>query len=185
MTPFSSTSPAPETPGAVRPGSAESDALLDGSGLKPVSPRLIPARYLGRSPLWAIELVLVIGLIVLAVIQGWFWPVPIALLILVLLASGVILVPRRVRAIGYLDGEEHVVTASGIMFRSVTLTPYGRIQSVEIEEGPIERRYGLASITFSTAASDAGGAIPGLPKAEAERLRELLTRRGIDRMQSL
>jgi membrane protein YdbS with pleckstrin-like domain len=90
-----------------------------------------------------------------------------------------------VRALGYLDGAQELVTASGIMFRSVTTTPYGRVQSVEINEGPIERHFGIATLSVSTAADSVDASISGLPRAEAERLRDLLTHRGIERMQSL
>ncbi len=87
---------------------------------------------------------------------------------------------------GYLDGEEELVIASGgILFRSIVTVPYGRIQSVTIDEGPIQRRYGLASLTLSTASDTGTESLSGLPREEAERLRELLTERGIERMAAL
>ncbi|MGO1199157.1 MAG: PH domain-containing protein, partial [Dermabacteraceae bacterium] len=130
-------------------------------------------------------LLLVIAAIVGTVLTGWWWIAACAVLPLLLILQHLLLTPRRVRAIGYLDEEEDLTIASGIMFRSVHTIPYGRVQSVKIGEGPIERRYGLATLTITTAAGGGTEALPGLPKAEAERLRTLLTDRGVDLMAAL
>ncbi|SLM92031.1 PH domain-containing protein [Brachybacterium nesterenkovii] len=169
--------PAPDTPApAVR---------LGAEGLKPVSPRLIPARRLAAAIPCAILLAAAVGCVVVGVLADLWWMHLIALLPLVIAAQWILLTGRRVRAIGYLDREDDLVVAKGLMLRSVTVTPYGRVQSVEVSEGPIQRRFGLASLSLSTAATAADADIPGLPREEAERLRALLAARGIDRMQSL
>ena len=169
--------PAPAAPApAVR---------LGAEGLKPVSPRLIPARRLAAAIPCAILLAAAIGCVVVGVLADLWWMHLIALLPLVIAAQWILLTGRRVRAIGYLDREDDLVVATGLMLRSVTVTPYGRVQSVEVSEGPIQRRFGLASLSLSTAATAADADIPGLPREEAERLRALLAARGIDRMQSL
>lgn len=160
-------------------------ALLGSEGLRPVSPRLIRARYLAGAAVYGILLVAGVGCIVLGVWRGWWWMYPIAAVLLILVVQWLLLTPRRVRALGYVDREEDLVTASGIMFRAVTVTPFGRVQSVALSEGPIERGMGLATLTISTASTAADAVVPGLPRAEAERLRTLLTERGVERMQSL
>lgn len=194
---MSAATPAPTPPpaqGAVPPSAQERApqaqdrgprALLGAGGLRPVSDRLIRARYLGGALWHAILLLLGVGCIVLGAVNGWWWMHLIALAPLALVVQWLALTPRRVRALGYLDREEDLVTASGIMFRRVTVTPYGRVQSVELGEGPIERRLGLASLSVSTASATADATIAGLPRDEAERLRALLSARGIERMQSL
>src|SRR5699024_10318903 len=101
------------------------------------------------------------------------------------IAQSLLLTPRRVRAIGYLDGEEDLTIASGIMFRSVHSIPYGRVQSVKIGEGPVERRYGLATLTSTTAAGGGTETLPALPRPDAERLRSMLADRGIELMAAL
>ena len=123
--------------------------------------------------------------IVAAVLTGWWWLGLTAIVPLVLVVQGLALTPRRVRAIGYREGEEDLTVALGIMFRSVHTIPYGRVQSVKIDEGPVDRRYGLAKLTLSTAHDGAGVTLPGLPKDEAERLRALLTARGVELMAAL
>lgn len=158
---------------------------LGGRGLTPVSPRLVPARYIASIPWWALSVLLAIGCVVLGAWLGWWWMHLLALVPILWCLPGLLLTPRRVRALGYRVGEEDLTFAQGLMFRSVTTTPYGRVQSVEIHEGPVERRYGIARLAYSTASDDADGTIPGLTREEAEQLKELLTRRGIERMQSL
>ncbi|MGO1422186.1 MAG: PH domain-containing protein [Brachybacterium sp.] len=174
---------APEVP--ARTLSDDPAGLLGAEALRPVSPKLIPARYLGGIAGNVFWLLLIIAAIVGTVLTGWWWIAACAVLPLLLILQHLLLTPRRVRAIGYLDEEEDLTIASGIMFRSVHTIPYGRVQSVKIGEGPIERRYGLATLTITTAAGGGTEALPGLPKAEAERLRTLLTDRGVDLMAAL
>ncbi|WP_058234393.1 PH domain-containing protein [Devriesea agamarum] len=153
--------------------------------LTPVSPRLIPARYIGNLPWWGFFIVGSGVLIFFGVRQNWWWMHLIAAILLLLIIQSVIFVARRVRALGYATREDDLVTASGILFRSVEIIPYGRIQTVTVSEGPIERRFGLATVALTTASSDSSASLSGLPKAEAERVRDLLTSRGVSAMASL
>ena len=177
---------APADP-AVPTGTLSDDpaGLLGAAMLRPVSPKLIPARYVGGIAGNIFWLLLIIAAIVGTVLTGWWWIAACGLLPLLIMLQSLLFTPRRVRAIGYLDGDEELTIASGIMFRSVHTIPYGRVQSVKIGEGPVERRYGLATLTVTTAAGGGTEALPGLPKAEAERLRTLLTDRGIELMAAL
>lgn len=153
-------------------------------GLQPVSEKLIPARYIGGIIGYLSGIALVVACVVVGVWQGWWWMHLIAVLPAILVLQGLLLTPRRVRAIGWREGEDELVIASGIMFRSLETVPFGRIQSVEISEGPIERHYGIASLGISTAAS-ATATLPGLPREDAERLRQRLIDRGITTMAAL
>lgn len=156
-------------------------------GLKPVSPKLIRVRYLGGIAWYVIGLGLAAGCVVTGILLDWWWMHLIAVPFVLLVAQSLLFIPRRVRALGYADREDEIVIAGGIMFRTVTSVPYGRIQSVEIEQGPIERAHGLANLSIATAAGGTLGneTVPGLPREEAERLRELLARRGADLMAAL
>lgn len=154
-------------------------------GLRAVSPLLIRARYLAGIPGYLIALLAVAGAIVAAVLTGWWWLGLTALLPAILAGQGLALTPRRVRAIGYLEGPEELVVASGVMFRSVETVPYGRVQSVTIDEGPVDRRFELAQLTVTTASDGADVTLPGLPRDEAERLRVMLTERGVELMAAL
>lgn len=184
---------APPAPGSsraaaqqpARPRLSDGPGLLGAQGLQPVSGRLISSRYTAGIPGYAVGLAMVVAAIIITAVTGWWWIALIAVLPLVLVVQGLALTPRRVRALGYFDGPEELTVASGILFREVSTIPYGRIQSVKIDEGPVDRHYGLARLTMSTAAGGTSVSLPGLPKEEAERLRRLLTERGIEKMAAL
>lgn len=68
--------------------------------------------------------------------------------------------------------ERDIVYRSGVVWRTTTAVPFNRIQHVETESTPLDRRFGLASLQVFTAGSAAGDLkIQGLPADVAERLR--------------
>jgi membrane protein YdbS with pleckstrin-like domain len=85
---------------------------------------------------------------------------------------------RWVSSWGYAEREDDLYLTHGVMFRSLTVVPYGRMQVVKVEAGPIERALGLASVHLITASVQTNARIPGLPEAEATRLRDRLTEVG-------
>jgi len=103
----------------------------------------------------------------------------------VILASQLLLVNRRVRAWGYALREDDLYVTHGIMFRSLTAVPYGRMQVVEVTAGPLERACKVATLKFVTASPHTDATIPGLPPEEAARLRDRLTELGETRATGL
>jgi uncharacterized protein len=85
---------------------------------------------------------------------------------------------RRVRAWGYAERAEDLLVRRGVMFRRMSVIPYGRMQYVEVTAGPFERAFGLATVQMHTAAAASDARIPGLPAVEAARLRDQLTSLG-------
>lgn len=85
----------------------------------------------------------------------------------------------------YCLGPTDIYVTSGLMFRELQVVPYGRLQLVEVEAGPILRAHGLAEVTMTTASSRATPNIPGIEAALAPRLRDELTRRGQDQAAGL
>lgn len=81
---------------------------------------------------------------------------------------------RRVRAIGYQLRQDDLLFCRGIMWQRFVAVPYGRMQLVDINRGPIARWLGLSELRFVTAAAAAGVTIPGLTEAEADDLRDHL-----------
>jgi len=65
--------------------------------------------------------------------------------------------------------EEELEIESGLIFISNVLVPMTRVQHVELETGPLMRKFGLAEVTVVTAATK--HRIKGLAKADAERLK--------------
>ena len=139
-----------------------------------VSPRLATARLL------VLAVFLVPVLLVLVALAGlvWtgFWIG--AAVVAALLALGAFLISRQVPAITWAEGAEELVVRKGRMFRTLVSVPYGRLQYVDVQSGPLERRFDMATVELHTASPQSGGQIPGLPTAEAEALRERLAARG-------
>ncbi|WP_311772763.1 PH domain-containing protein [Cohnella xylanilytica] len=73
----------------------------------------------------------------------------------------------------YSVAEKEIELQHGIWVRRRTLIPMTRIQHVDSKQGPIQKRYGLSSVTFSTAAGS--HRIPALSEAEAERVRRQIS----------
>lgn len=104
--------------------------------------------------------------------EPWFLVLPgVALTIHVLIAA---FTPRRIRAIGYRLRDDDLVLRKGIMFLRVVAVPYGRMQLVDINRGPLARAFGLSELKLVTAAAASHITIPGLAEADAEALRDRL-----------
>ena len=102
----------------------------------------------------------------------WLWAIPGSLAVVFLVTLAV--TPRRVRAIGYQLREDDLLFRRGILFQRFVSVPYGRMQLVDVNRGPLARAVGLSELKFVTAAAATGVTVPGLPEAEAEELRDRL-----------
>ncbi len=119
------------------------------------------------------------GLVVAAVsaftwFSGAWWAYALTAVILVITIVVVAFVPRRVRAIGYQLREDDLLVRRGILFLRFVAVPYGRMQLIDVNRGPVARALGLSDLKFVTAAASSAVTIPGVPAEEAERLRDRL-----------
>lgn len=147
-----------------------------------VSPRLFFLELV--SYLASLSVVAIICLFVWAVFD--FWPIwivggVIALATLIRLAF----LPRSLRSWGYAERADDLLVRHGLLFRRLSIVPYGRMQFVDVTAGPIERLLGLATVQLHTAAAATDAKIPGLPPDEAARLRDRLTALGEARAEGL
>jgi membrane protein YdbS with pleckstrin-like domain len=85
---------------------------------------------------------------------------------------------RRFAAWGYAEREDDLLVKRGVMFTRLSVIPYGRMQYIDVTAGPLERSLGLATVKMHTAAAASDARIPGLERAEAERLRDRLAALG-------
>ncbi len=69
-----------------------------------------------------------------------------------------------------------VYTQTGWWARERRIAPMSRIQTVDYAEGPVERVFGLASVTVTTASAAGALGISGLDRDVARRLVDDLTR---------
>jgi membrane protein YdbS with pleckstrin-like domain len=95
-----------------------------------------------------------------------------ALLVLMLVAVMRVL---EVRRLAYQLREHDLSLRSGVISHRVESLPFSRVQHVNVHRGPIERSLGLATLQVSTAGPDIS--IPGLTRADAERIKLLVTER--------
>ncbi len=148
----------------------------------PVSGRLVLARRLVNG-IGAVVLLAagITGAVLLP--SRWWWAA--AAVWLAVSAWPWWLAGRQVRAIGYAEREDDLLVRRGIMFRSLSVVPYGRMQYVDVSAGPLERALGIATVQLHTASASSDAAIPGLVPAEASRLRDRLSRRGEARLAGL
>lgn len=106
-------------------------------------------------------------------------------IVAVLYVWNLVLIPFRVRNLGYLETENELVMSVGKMWQTVTVVPYGRIQFVDVRSGPLSRALGLKELQLNTASSTSNSNLPGLPAAEADALRDRLALKARERMSGL
>ncbi|EST30250.1 membrane protein [Streptomyces roseochromogenus subsp. oscitans DS 12.976] len=140
-----------------------------------LQPALVRVRRL-LMVLWAAVLAVATALL-LGLLVGPVWAA-FALLPLAFAAWCWRLLGRNWRSWRYAERADDLLISRGVLWREETVVPYGRMQLVEVTSGPIERRFGLATVQLHTAAAATDATIPGLDPAEAERLRDRLTELG-------
>jgi hypothetical protein len=155
--------------------------LEPGLAWQPVSARLVTER---RLPLLVVALV---G--VALVLLGVWYDVTSGAAPAVAVVVGVVLlvgwalawwvfVPRVVRAWRYAERHEDLLVSRGRLWRRLTVVPYGRMQVIEVTANPVSRHLGIATVRLVTASASTDATIPGLPVAEAHRLRDRLAAKG-------
>ena len=142
---------------------------------------MIKARLI-TTAIW-LGLPLIAAVVLGIIFGGWVWSATIAL-VLILGWLGW-LIPRQVRALGYAERDEDLLVRRGVMFRSLVVVPYGRMQFTDVEEGPLMRALGLATVKLHTASASTDATVPGLVAPEAARLKDRLTQLGESRLAGL
>lgn len=135
-----------------------------------------------------LRLVLVVGPVATALGVGiaTVAPAQVGMVVAALLVSVQLLLalawpPLEYAAFSYALRQDDLLVQSGVLFKRWSAIPFHRIQHVDTRQGPMERLFGLSRLLVYTAAGvSADGSIPGLGAAQAERLRDELSRRGGD-----
>ncbi|GAB3850538.1 PH domain-containing protein [Nesterenkonia populi] len=154
-----------------------------------VDEKLITVRYISGAAGWLLWLAFPVAAAVLKLLGIWdiwawlLWPVLVGMVVWA--AIDLALIPRRVRAIGYFERQDDLLIRTGILWQRVVAVPYGRLQYVDIEAGPIMRKFGICTVQLKTASADTDASIPGATRAEGARLRDELSARGQARLAGL
>ncbi|TDN44188.1 hypothetical protein EDF64_10517 [Curtobacterium flaccumfaciens] len=150
---------------------------LTGTTWTRVSPKLVWTELITTA---VIGLVVTAGCVLIGVVNGGFertagtvW-LSIAIVVFVIAAVTAALTPRRVRAIGYALRDDDLVLRRGLMWQRFTAVPYGRMQLVDVNRGPLDRVLGMSELKFVTAAASTNVRIPGIPFTDADELRDRL-----------
>ncbi len=148
-----------------------------GNAWQPVSPALARMRRV-------LVAVVAAPVLVALAVTAWLLSLPVALwlplgvVVVALAAVGWVQVGRNARWWAYAERDEDLYVRHGVMFRRLVVVPYGRMQYVDVQAGPLEQVFRIASVHLHTASPGTSARIPGLPAEEAARLRDRLTSLG-------
>lgn len=146
---------------------------LEAAEFKPLSPAWL--RWQLRRNL-IFQVVVLVGLSIAIAINGWvFWfliPLVVSFLVFVFVQT---FIRKAYTSRRYALRERDLTYQSGWIWWSETAVPFNRIQHCEIEQGPIEKLYGLATLEVYTAGKNSSDlSIGGLERQVAERLKDYI-----------
>lgn len=138
------------------------------------------AQHAGHLKVLRLEVALVavpfvVGALILEAVEvlpRGLWLIP----VLVLAALAIARLPlRRYRSTGYSVGANRLRIVRGFVVRRDTTVPFGRVQHIDVGRGPLERLYGLATLTIHTAGTHNSSVhLPGLGHQDAIVLRDAI-----------
>lgn len=101
--------------------------------------------------------VIIVPVALLALYYAWFIPL------------------RKYRRWGYHVSADRLRIVRGYLFYSDTIVPFGRIQHIDVEQGPVQRPFGIATLQVHTAGNhNSTVSLPGLAHADALAMREAI-----------
>lgn len=154
------------------PAEAPPPELYDDDALTPLDPAYVTVL---RIITGLVTLPFVIGSLVLEaqdILPFGFFAVPVFLAA----AFIIIRVPlRRYQARGYAMSGDRLRVVRGLLFRSDSVVPFGRVQHIDVNQGPLERAFNLATLTVHTAGTHGASVhLPGVTNETALDIRETI-----------
>jgi membrane protein YdbS with pleckstrin-like domain len=165
----------------VRPSAASAALTAAGPDWQAPSRALLRLRQFQIRTVGVLVLAAGIAVVVFFVLAG----VIVLAAALALYVGAEMVARRRYLAWGYAERDEDLLVRRGVLVERLSVVPYGRMQFVDVVAGPLERRFGLATVRLHTAAAASDARVPGLPADEAERLRDRLAMLGESRAAGL
>ena len=148
-----------------------------GNDWQPVSPALAKMRRIVLVGTALLALVALVVLWLVLSLPAWL-AVPLLVVVVVGTPLGWVAIGRSARWWGYAERDDDLYVKHGAFHRRLVVVPYGRMQYVDVQAGPLEQVFRIASVHLHTASPGTSARIPGLPALEAARLRDRLTSLG-------
>jgi membrane protein YdbS with pleckstrin-like domain len=134
-----------------------------------------------------VSLVTMVGLLIAGLVLRPSLPVTLAFFAVWVVACGALGILGHVwpvlehRHLFYRLSEQGIQIRRGVFWRQVITVPRNRIQHTDVSQGPLERRFGLATVLVHTAGTEfARVALPGLENGRALAIRDHLMAGGED-----
>lgn len=129
-----------------------------------------------QSLLWwgAIAVAQVVTMFFFTEVQWWRWAL-LALTVVVLIVDAAIVPAYRYRIHRWEVTDTAVYTRTGWLNQELRIAPISRVQTIDSNQGPVMRAFGLSSVAVTTASAAGAITIEGLDAAVAAELVEHLT----------
>jgi membrane protein YdbS with pleckstrin-like domain len=129
--------------------------------------------------MWLIAL----GVLALTSVPGWLWWTGVLLwgpFTIGIASLSYWWPPLEYRRSRYRVDEQQVEIERGVLFRESISVPRSRVQHLDVSQGPMMRRHGLAQLTIYTAGAEYSQvSLPGLQYEVAQSLRDRLLPRDL------
>lgn len=142
-----------------------------------VDPNHLRVSLLGEG-LFGAAVLVIGGLAAVAAGDAAWIPLLVAGILVALTLLDMALTVVEFRHLAYQVRQHDVSYRSGVLVRQVSTVPFVRVQHARLRQGPIQRRFGLATVEINSAGPDLR--IKGLGSDDAERLRALVVERAGD-----
>ncbi|MBX3118707.1 MAG: PH domain-containing protein [Fimbriimonadaceae bacterium] len=105
----------------------------------------------------------------------WSFPLLAPIFFLSLWAFSAFMVKRQWENWTYEVTPTEIILSWGVLWQTKRFVPRDRVQHVDVNSGPLDRRFGLVQVSlFVAGAMGSVGSIPGLKPEEADELRDML-----------
>lgn len=166
----------------VSAGSADHDTTVADGQHHPLHANwVLVARLAGAIQTAAVSLALLVGVVIVSIAAAPGWGITLSLGAAWVALAGFMagwsyawpaIQHRRTR---YRVDANGMTIRRGVVWRSVTSVPKARVQHTDVVQGPLQRRFELATLVIHTAGTqDASVSLSGLPHDTARRIRDFL-----------
>lgn len=173
-------SPAAPDPGlAEGPAPSADESSSAGFDLRPPRHRVDPrcrSWWTVQTALWCALPVVVLAVLGFLIDSArWWLLIPALVLLLLGIAAGLVVPRVRWRIHRWEVTEDALYSRTGLLWEEWRAAPLSRIQTVDMDRGPIQRGFGLATISVSTASARGAVRINALDAEQAAELVERFT----------